>query len=36
MRLKNGSSTVPVVNMWCAHTLVESAAIEIVAKTIPL
>ena len=33
---KKGKSTVPVVNMWCAHTPVESAAIEIVAKTMPL
>ena len=33
---KNGSSTAPVVNMWCAHTPVDSAAIAMVAKTIPL
>ena len=34
IRLKNGSSTTPVVNMWCAHTVVDSAPMAIVAKTI--
>ena len=29
---KNGSSTAPVVNMWCAHTVSDSAAIDSVAK----
>src|ERR1700756_1703367 len=33
---KKGSSTVPVVNMWCAQTPVDSAAMAMVAKTIPL
>ena len=33
---KKGSSTTPVVNMWCAHTPVDSAAIAMVAKTMPL
>ena len=33
---KNGSSTAPVVNMWCAHTPVERAAMAMVAKTMPL
>ena len=33
---KNGSSTAPVVNMWCAHTPVDRAAIAMVAKTMPL
>ena len=33
---KNGSRTTPVVNMWWAHTPSESAAIERVAKIIPL
>ncbi len=28
---KNGRSTEPVTYMWCAHTVTESAAIEIVA-----
>ncbi len=35
MKLKKGSSTAPVANMWCAHTAVDSAAIAIVANTIP-
>ena len=35
MRLKKGSRAVPVVNMWCAQTLVESAPIATVAKIIP-
>ena len=33
---KNGSSTAPVAYMWCAHTAADSAAIAIVAKTMPL
>ena len=33
---KKGSSTAPVVNMWCAHTPVDSAAMAMVAKTMPL
>ena len=33
---KKGRSTAPVVNMWCAHTPVDRAAIAIVAKTMPL
>src|SRR5665213_2770165 len=33
---KNGNSTTPVVNMWCAQTPNESAPMVIVAKTIPL
>ena len=32
---KNGSSTAPVVNMWCAHTPTDSAAMARVAKTRP-
>ncbi|MCB5283329.1 hypothetical protein BJQ89_03096 [Arthrobacter sp. ES1] len=28
---KNGSSTEPVTYMWCAHTVTDSAAMEIVA-----
>ena len=31
MNEKNGSSTAPVVNMWCAHTVIDRPAIEIVA-----
>ena len=30
---KNGSSTWPVANMWCAHTLIDRAAIASVAAT---
>ena len=33
---KNGSSTAPVANMWCAHTAIDSPPIVIVAKTRPL
>ena len=33
---KNGRSTAPVVNMWCAHTPVDKAAMAMVAKTMPL
>ena len=36
MNEKNGSSTAPVENMWCAHTVIDSPAIEIVAATRPL
>ena len=36
MNEKNGSSTAPVVNMWCAHTVIDSPAIAIVAATRPL
>ena len=36
MMEKNGRSTTPVVNMWCAHTPSDSAAMVIVAKTMPL
>ena len=35
-KLKNGSSTWPVANMWCAHTLIDSAAMAMVAATRPL
>ena len=31
MNEKNGSSTAPVANMWCAHTATDSAAIDSVA-----
>ena len=31
MNEKNGSSTAPVVNMWCAHTVMDRPAMEIVA-----
>ncbi len=31
MNEKNGSSTAPVANMWCAHTPMDSAAIASVA-----
>jgi hypothetical protein len=33
MKAKNGSATVPVVNMWCAQTLKLSRPMPIVAKT---
>ena len=36
MNEKNGSSTAPVVNMWCAHTVIDRPAIAIVAAIIPL
>ena len=36
MSEKNGSSTAPVVNMWWAHTVSDSAAIDSVANTMPL
>ncbi len=36
MREKNGSSTAPVVNMWCAHTVIDSPAMPSVAPTMPL
>jgi hypothetical protein len=28
---KNGSSTAPAMNMWCAHTVIDRPAIAIVA-----
>ena len=31
MKLKNGRRTAPVANMWCAHTAVDSAAMDSVA-----
>src|SRR5690242_11731622 len=31
---KNGSSTAPVANMWCAHTTADSMVIAIVAPII--
>jgi hypothetical protein len=33
---KKGRRTVPVVNMWWAHTPVDSAAMAMVANTMPL
>ena len=33
---KNGSTTWPVTNMWCAHTDVDSAEMASVARTRPL
>ncbi len=36
MNEKNGSSTAPVVNMWCAQTVIDSPAIAIVAAIRPL
>ena len=36
MNEKNGSSTAPVVNMWCAHTVMDSPAMASVAPTMPL
>ena len=36
MREKNGSSTAPVVNMWCAHTVIDRPVIAIVAAIIVL
>src|SRR5699024_2855324 len=36
MMAKNGSSTAPVAYMWCAHTVIDRAAIPIVAHTSPL
>ncbi len=36
MNEKNGSSTAPVVNMWCAQTVSDRPAIAIVAATRPL
>jgi hypothetical protein len=36
MKLKNGSSTAPVTNMWCAHTVTERPAMAMVAKIRPL
>ena len=36
MKEKNGSSTPPVTYMWCAHTVTERAAMEMVAATRPM
>ena len=36
MKEKNGSSTWPVGNMWCAHTVIDRPAIAIVAPTRPM
>ena len=36
MNEKNGSSTAPVGNMWCAQTVTDRPAIAMVAKTRPL
>ena len=36
MAMKNGLSTTPVVNMWCAHTPIDSAPIATVASTNPV
>ena len=36
MNEKNGRSTAPVTNMWCAHTATDSAAIASVAPTRPM
>ena len=36
MNEKNGSSTAPVVNMWCAHTVMDRPVIAIVAAIIVL
>ena len=35
MNEKNGRSTAPVTNMWCAHTATDRAAIASVAQTRP-
>ena len=35
MAEKNGLLTTPVVNMWCAHTPIDSAPMAIVASTSP-
>ena len=36
MNAKNGRSTAPVGNMWCAQTVTERPAIAMVANTRPL
>ena len=36
MNEKNGSRTAPVVNMWCAHTVIDRPVIPIVAAIIVL
>lgn len=36
MKEKNGSSTWPVTNMWCAHTVMDRPAMLIVANTRPM
>src|SRR5213593_3442593 len=33
---KNGNNTAPVANMWCAHTVIDSPVMAMVAKTNPL
>ena len=33
MKLKNGSRTAPVANMWCAHTAADSAAIASILRS---
>jgi hypothetical protein len=33
MSAKNGNKTLPVTYMWWAHTVIDSAAMAIVAKT---
>jgi hypothetical protein len=33
---KNGRSTAPVTNMWCAHTATDSSAMLTVAPTRPM
>ena len=35
MNEKNGRLTAPVTNMWCAHTVIDNAAIARVAPTRP-
>ncbi len=36
MKEKNGNSTAPVTNMWCAHTVAERPAMAMVAATSPM
>ncbi len=33
---KNGSSTAPVANMWCAHTVTDRPVMAMVAPTSPM
>ncbi len=35
MNEKNGSSTCPVTNMWCAHTVIDRPAMAMVAPIRP-
>lgn len=35
MKQKNGRTTAPVANMWCAQTAADSPVMPIVANTIP-